>query len=98
LLGRILDEDGKPVVDARVRVFYADNGVGWLSETVVGEIQTDAEGRFRLEGLIPGLNFGIGFRKGANFLDAGQILQKLTVEPGEAKSLGDIPTKVYRLP
>jgi hypothetical protein len=96
--GRILDEDGKPVSGAHVRVYYPDDTVRWLSEAVLGEVPVDNEGRFRVEGLIPGLEFGVGFRKGPNFLDAGERTRKLTVESGRTKDLGDVSTKVFRVP
>jgi hypothetical protein len=96
--GRILDEDGKPVAGAHVRIFYPEDSVRWLSEAVLGEVPADNEGRFRVEGLIPGLEFGVGYRKGPNFLDPGDRTRKLTVESGKTKDLGDVPTKVFRVP
>jgi protocatechuate 3,4-dioxygenase beta subunit len=96
--GRILDEDGKPVAGAQVGVGYQEDSVRWLSESVLGDVQTDNQGRFRIEGLIPGLEFGVGFRKGPNFLDAGERTRKLTVESGKTKDLGDVATKVFRVP
>jgi RNA polymerase sigma factor (sigma-70 family) len=96
--GRLLDEDGKPVAGSHVGVSYPEDTVRWLSESVLGEVPTDKDGRFRIEGLIPGLEFGAGFRKGANFLDAGEKTRKLTVESGRTKDLGDLPSKVFRVP
>jgi RNA polymerase sigma factor (sigma-70 family) len=96
--GRVLDEDNKPVAEALVSVGYEDNCVRWLSDAMLGTIQTDAEGRFRVEGIMPGMEFGVGFRKGQNFLDAGDSLRKLKIESGATKDLGNIATKVFRVP
>jgi protocatechuate 3,4-dioxygenase beta subunit len=96
--GRVLDEEGNPIAGARVSVGYPDNATRWLSEAVVGEATTDAAGKFRLEGLIPGLEFAVGFRKGKNFLDAGETYRNLKAESGKTNNLGDVHTKVYRLP
>ena len=48
------------------------------------DFTTDKEGRFRVEGLVPGLTYWILNPKGAG------ILFQFTVEPGKHKDLGDI--------
>ncbi len=58
---------------------------------------TDAEGRFRVEGFVPGVESVIGIEAPTrpNFrLDAGKALQKLTTGPGEVRDLGDVKVKV----
>jgi protocatechuate 3,4-dioxygenase beta subunit len=98
LTGRVLDEDGKPVAGATVSVHYSDNNVRWLSEAVLKDLHADNEGRFLVEGLIPSREFAVGFRKGRNFLDGGEGLRKLTVSAGKTNVLGDVRTKVFRVP
>jgi hypothetical protein len=56
----------------------------------------DADGRFRIIGLIPDERFGVGFKVKGRFLDAGTTVRDLTLAPGEAKDLGDIATKPYK--
>ena len=48
----------------------------------------DAQGRFRIEGLVPGLKYDVrGFL--SNRLD-GTIFQNLQIGPGEVKDVGDV--------
>jgi RNA polymerase sigma factor (sigma-70 family) len=96
--GRVLDEEGNPVAGAEVQLYYPQTTVNWLSGEVVGAGKTDAAGKFRVEGVIPGLEFGVGFKKDRNFLDAGEGYRSLKAEPGKTNGLGDVRTKVYRLP
>ncbi|MHC5545001.1 hypothetical protein ACYOEI_42740, partial [Singulisphaera rosea] len=46
------------------------------------------DGRFRVEGLVPGLKYG-GFAS-AGFNDGGELFHDVTVAPGEFKDLGDL--------
>jgi protocatechuate 3,4-dioxygenase beta subunit len=99
ITGRVLDADGTPVAGARVAVNYRENAVDRLDTRGTyprEEFDTDADGRFRITGLIPGERFGVGFKVKGRLLDAGTAVRDLTVAPGEAKDLGDIATKPYR--
>ncbi|HEY7313133.1 MAG TPA: sigma-70 family RNA polymerase sigma factor [Gemmataceae bacterium] len=61
---------------------------------------TDREGRFRIEGLIPGQPHQLTLRPldrtGAVMLSAGDALKDVSVGAGEVKSLGDIAVKVSK--
>jgi len=46
--------------------------------------RTDAEGRFKLEGLLAGVKLGGYF---------GNLFKNLTLQPGEVRNLGDIKIK-----
>jgi hypothetical protein len=83
--GRLLD-DGQPRAGARV----------WLDPEQLDDyyvpvkVKTDATGRFRIEGLLPGQRYRA--RLGPDPL--GQYLSApFTVRPGEHKDLGDIQVK-----
>ena len=56
---------------------------------------TGADGRFRIEGIFPGLGFGLSLRKGDKFLEIDENYGKLTLEAA-TKDLGDITAKLYR--
>ena len=77
--GRIVDQDGEPVAEARCSGGIA--GRGWIGL----EITTDKNGRFHAKGLVPGLGYMI-FRPKV----AATLLVQFTVEPGKHKDLGDI--------
>jgi RNA polymerase sigma factor (sigma-70 family) len=47
-------------------------------------IPRDKTGRFRVEGLVPGLKYRLGL------LGGGRVSKELTVAPGETKDLGDV--------
>jgi RNA polymerase sigma factor (sigma-70 family) len=95
LTGRILDDQGKPVSQARVRLHYptlAAPGAGALEQ----EFRTDRQGRFRVEGLMPGLKHALTLRSASGheaLLPAGPALKDLSAETGGVKKLGDIQVK-----
>jgi RNA polymerase sigma factor (sigma-70 family) len=79
--GRILDPDGKPKSGATVRV---DSDA--LPDTGPASVKTDREGRYRIDGLVPGQTYQARFGP-APF---GQYLSPaFALKPGESKDLGD---------
>src|SRR5262249_33125919 len=75
--GRWVDPDGQPVAGARVQV-SALHGVGGHQQ-----VTTDKEGRFRVEGLVPGVEYDL--RKSFRNFPV-----RVTVESGKHKDLGDV--------
>jgi hypothetical protein len=74
--GRLVDSDGLPVAGERIALWGGGR-----------ELKTDKEGRFRAEGLVPGLGYGVmTFRVGIE-------LAHWVVEPGQHKDLGDIKVR-----
>ena len=53
-----------------------------------GGIRIGRDGRFRIEGLVPGLKYGASASDGFTYL--GELFHDVTVTPGEVKDLGDI--------
>jgi hypothetical protein len=102
--GRLVDENGKalPLKDAALpgRIpasLYMGNWRGTVTESdrSVGEhpgAQTDLEGRFRVERLVPGLRYTAEVYLERGGL-AGLAFENLVVHPGEVRDLGDIRTK-----
>ena len=90
ITGRIIDDDGQP--SGGLRLFTTD-GVwpprpaeqGILPAGDNDGIHTGRDGRFRVEGLVPGLKYGGSAAEGR-----GEVFRDGTVASGEVKDLGDL--------
>jgi hypothetical protein len=99
--GRLLDAAGKPLAKAELRVFCRDGKGeamrGFLPEPLGKSAVTDAEGRFALEGFLPGMTFDVHVlvpaEVGALPTRVVHRVKDLAWKPGEAKDLGEITTK-----
>ncbi len=94
MAGRIVDDEGRPRKAMFIGSPDGDEnthpethdilpGSDWNQGVRVGD-----DGRFFVEGLVPGLKYGATSRSG---LEAyGDLFVDVTVKPGEAKDLGDL--------
>jgi RNA polymerase sigma factor (sigma-70 family) len=100
LAGRVVDDDGRPrrglsvfstsdPVEANPRENAALPGMGRN-----GELVTDPDGRFRVEGLVPGLKYGAIGADGSR--GVGILFKDLVFAPGEAKDLGDFQPRPFK--
>jgi RNA polymerase sigma factor (sigma-70 family) len=102
--GRILDAGGKPLAGLKVKAALSFDGddnkdlprdllleyLAW-SKVVNRETTTDASGRFRIEGLVPGLKYQLTAKDGGGGMSYSE---KLTPpESGKTKDLGDLKGK-----
>jgi RNA polymerase sigma factor (sigma-70 family) len=91
LTGRLVDESGKALSGVKVRLHYPDlPRPGMQPQDKPAE--TDRDGRFRVEALLPGLKHELTL-EGATPL-AGDALKGVTAAAGEAKDLGTIRGKM----
>jgi Carboxypeptidase regulatory-like domain len=90
LTGRLLDAEGKPVARASV---YAPSGKGADGRTVdtvrIATFYTNAEGRFRIDGLLPGVAYDLSFRERQPKGRGGPVVKAVSLKPGETQDLGD---------
>jgi hypothetical protein len=84
ITGRLLDQDGQPVAGATVRLEAQD-----IHDSGPARVKTDAEGRFRFHGIVPGQKHQA--RLGLTY---GQYLySQFALTPGESRDLGDCQVK-----
>lgn len=86
LTGRLVDAQGKPRPEI---VLSAAAGATRNDPAAARKLPglyhfTDKDGRFRIEGLAPGMKYSISAET------AGKVVVDATVEPGETKDLGDV--------
>jgi RNA polymerase sigma factor (sigma-70 family) len=105
LTGRLVTADGKPLAGVRVsmtRSFKPENNkdlpgeVRFNTQTwnkLIGrEGKTDSDGKFRFEGLVPGLKYRLYAAHDLGNVDAW-TWEDVTVEAGKTKDLGDLTGK-----
>jgi hypothetical protein len=101
--GRIVDESGKALpIGKRGRNWESPPTLSMVNEGIVtnadpevgvhDSVATDAEGRFRIDRLVPGQRYSAQIYRGTGDL-AGTAFKNLVVRPGEVRKLGDIRTK-----
>jgi hypothetical protein len=105
LVGRVVDAEGKPLAGLKVSTHlsfkpedYKDlpadlrlNMQFW-GKLINGEATTDEDGKFRVEGLVPGLKYLLNVKRGTEFLPSC-TREDLAVESGKAKDLGELKDK-----
>ena len=79
--GRLVDADGKPRAGVLLKLSYQMTPTTWTDQPAP-KVKTDAEGRFRIPGLLPGVEYSI---EGANAIIGGGKWKT-----GETKDLGDV--------
>ena len=96
ITGRLLDTEGRPLAGATVRPWCWDKSAMELERYLIqrhGQAQTGADGRFRLEGIFPGLKYDLAFHKGPTGLASDPECKQQQLPSGRALDLGDIRTR-----
>jgi hypothetical protein len=96
--GRLLSAQGKPQSDVQIEsrdyVIQTPEGVKQPpldAGSLPGLTKVDKDGRFRVEGLVPGLKYQLDVMKGAYPVRfPGSWNGNLSVKSGETKDLGDV--------
>lgn len=95
LTGRLVDSNGKPLSGVRLELRYREVPGPGLAP-LADQPTTRANGRFRIEGLVPRLKFDLTLsdaeNKGIAFTTR-EALKGLTLEPGQTKDLGEVRVK-----
>jgi RNA polymerase sigma factor (sigma-70 family) len=103
LTGRVLDADGHPWSGIHVRATLSRTGEdgarlpvqffiteGSWAAKLEGTATTDAEGKFRLDGLLPGLKYTLAVSADGSVEGEGVILRKESVSPPQACKVDDL--------
>ncbi|HEX7448716.1 MAG TPA: M56 family metallopeptidase [Pirellulales bacterium] len=91
--GRLLDEDGEPLANTALGVGQVRVMPPEFSAT------TDKDGKFRLDGLVPGMPYGITLRRqGQMGQGMRQLATDVVVAPGKTQDLGDLDLKPKAMP
>ncbi len=100
--GRLVDEDGLPLAGAGlgIQTHYPDSQGRWTARARLWPesegVTSDADGRFRIDGLKPGLKstiiVGSKGRPGKR-METGEVFHNITVQPGEIRDVGDVKVK-----
>ena len=100
LAGRVVDDEGRPRRGLSIFSTFDEVAAnprenaalpGWGRN---GDLTTDPDGRFRVEGLVPGLKYGAIGADGSR--GVGILFKDLVVGPGEAKDLGDFQPRPFK--
>ena len=94
LTGRLIALEGKPVTRLRTACYPTEKYQGEFMYDPFQRVQPDANGRFRIDGLAPGLKYDLWVFDGNNHLEiVGGRPKELTFQAGEMKDLGEVQFK-----
>lgn len=89
IVGRVVDEEGKLLNDVRLSSTRRERPDPERGDLPDRAAVVDAEGRFRIERLVPGIKYDAdGFSRRGRA--GGPVLKGVQVGPGEVNDLGDI--------
>jgi RNA polymerase sigma factor (sigma-70 family) len=99
-IGRILDADAQPIAGAIITPQFSADSANSL-ETFLRQqrpvVHTDAAGRFRVDGIVPGLEFRLSPRKDRSFLIPKPQPDGREVTTGAVLDLGDVRTEPIKI-
>jgi RNA polymerase sigma factor (sigma-70 family) len=105
ITGRMVNADGKPASDGEIIALMsepmAEPGKPKVNVTMgsfsTNRLRPEKDGTFRIEGLVPGLTYKLGFIKGPYLHQlGGDAGRGLTIKAGETKKLADVEVKPFQ--
>jgi hypothetical protein len=97
--GRLVGEDGKPLAGVAVALHHSARRIGELHDHIhrVRPVETDSNGAFRIDDIMPGRKFQLSFsRRKTSFEPVTGPAGTRTVEPGKTTDAGELRLKAKR--
>ncbi|HEV3385749.1 MAG TPA: carboxypeptidase-like regulatory domain-containing protein [Gemmata sp.] len=93
--GRVIGEDGKPMAGVAIRLYHRVRTVDEVHDYVheLRVIETDAEGKFRIDDVVPGVKFSLTFSRGMQQFELATKATDLKAEPGKSIDAGELKLK-----
>jgi hypothetical protein len=96
ITGRLVDDDGEPRPRVDLLIHFVRKDKDYVAEHLLGKIATDSEGRFRVEGLAPGVVYQINLAGKRSNNTIGSVATRLSIKAGETKVLGDVKGRLFQ--
>jgi hypothetical protein len=96
ITGRLLDADGRPWKGQPLRTYFDRRGWKSLRQHWPDVVQTDDEGRFRIEGVLPGMRYQVNLAGKPPRLTIGSVATGLDLKAAEVRALGDVKARMLR--
>jgi hypothetical protein len=94
--GRLVDEDGQPRPGVDLGIYFVRKDTDYVALHIPEQIKTDSEGRFRVEGLAPGVVYQINLAGKLPNRTIGSVAPRVSVKSGEVKNLGDVKGRLFQ--
>jgi hypothetical protein len=94
ITGRVLTPEGRPWKQTDLRVCY-NRGGGTRHPHQPEIVRTDDEGRFRVEGIIPGLSYQVNVAGKPPNVTVARVASGLVLKAGEVKALGVVKARRF---
>ncbi len=91
--GRLLDDDGRPRRGVRIDVAIPAASLARITYFPFLNSTLGDDGRFRIEGLIPGVTYDVSVRTDSTLL--GDLATGVKLNPGETRDLGDVKIRTH---
>jgi hypothetical protein len=92
LTGRLMDESGEPLAGVALSFVHSisaeENVRSKVGLSPRNNITTDKDGKFRIDGLVPGMTYTVVNVRGLAV--RGTIARDVSVKSGEVKDLGEV--------
>ncbi len=94
--GRLVDDDGRPRPGVELRIHFVRKDTDYVALHLPGQVKTDREGRFRVEGLAPGVTYQINLAGKPPKFTIGSVAPRVSIQAGETKDLGDVKGRLFQ--